>query len=240
MFILSGLIIGIPLILIWFFLRRKAQASMSWPKVPGRIIASQVRQTRDADGQESPEVFLTYSYSVGVTPMQGTRVSIGTRNPNAVVKKYPAGTDVQVYYDPQKPSSAVLEPGGSGITILLIVGVLVIIVGVAIGLVQAVSDGGKTDTQGYSAAMELYKQGKFGDARAAFEVLAKDGSTESMVYLGVIYTKGQGVPQDFIEGEKWFILSGELGKKNREVLEKGLTPAQQQQAESMAKAWKSK
>src|SRR5439155_35902 len=89
----------------------------------------------------------------------------------------------------------------------------------------------QADEQPYRVAMGLYDQGKFGEARSAFEQLAQAGSTEAKIYLGVMYAKGQGVPQDYVEAQKWFILAGDSGKKNREAIQEGITAAQQQQAE---------
>jgi len=240
MFFIGGLVIGIPILLIWFFMRRQAQASLRWPKVPGRIVDSRMTQTRDADGDVSEVASVTYAYTVGGTPFQGNRVSIGSGNARASVQKYPAGTDVQVFYDPNKPSSVVLEPGGSGLTALLVVGVVIILVAIVIGVIQKASGGGPTNAQRYSAAMDMYNRSQFVEARSAFEELAQGGSAESKVYLGVMYAKGQGVPQDYVEAQMWFILAGDPGKNDREAMQKGMTPAQQQQAESKAEAWKLK
>jgi len=233
MFFLVGLLIGVPLLLIWFYLRRQAQASLRWPTVPGRIVDSRLIQTRDADGDAAPTAAVTYAYAAGGLTLQGNRVSIGGRDARSVVEKYPAGTDVQVAYDPNKPSSAVLEPGGAGMNALLALGVIVIVACILLGVFFQ-----RADAQPYRAAKDLYDQGKFGEARPAFEQLAQSGSTEAKVYLGVMYAKGQGVPQDFVEAQKWFILAGDSGKKNRQAIQAGITAAQQQLAESKALAWK--
>jgi hypothetical protein len=140
----AGLVIGIPILLIWFFLRRQAQTSLRWPPVPGKIVDSRLIQTRDGDGGASTVASVTYAYTVGGAPLQGNQVSIGVTggNARAIVQKYPAGTDVQVFYDPSKSSSAVLEPGGSGLKALLVVAVVVILGGMVIGLIQTASQSG--------------------------------------------------------------------------------------------------
>ncbi len=53
-------------------------------------------------------------------------------------------------------------------------------------------------------------------------------------HLGVMYAKGQGVKQDFLEAQKWFILAGSSGQNNRAEIRKGLTAAQEQEAETRA------
>jgi len=238
MFFLVGLLIGVPLVLIWFYMRRQAQASLRWPTVPGRIVDSRLVQTRDTDGDAAPTASVTYAYAAGGVALQGNRVSIGGRNARAVVAKYPAGTDVQVSYDPNKPTSAVLEPGGSGMTILLAIGIVVIVASMLLGVFF--QKAAQANDQPYRAAMDLYNQGKFSEARTAFEQLAQGGNTEAKIYLGVMYAKGQGVTQDYVEAQKWFILAGDSGKKNRQAIQEGITPAQQQDAEDKALAWKPK
>ena len=133
MFFLFGLLIGVPLLLIWFYLRRQAQASLGWPTVTGRIVDSRLIQTSDAEG-DNTTASVTYTYAAGGLALQGNRVSIGGRNPCAVIAKYPAGTDVQVFYDPNKPSSAVLEPGGSGMQFLLALAIIIIVASILLGV----------------------------------------------------------------------------------------------------------
>lgn len=244
MFILAGLVIGIPMLLVWFFTRRKARATLSWPAVPGRILDSRVVKGVDQDGDMTTNASVTYAYTVGGAALRGNQVSIGVRGARSSVAKYPAGTDVQVFYDPAKPSSAVLEPGGSGAAVILIIAIVVIVGGITMGFVSGESSSEPAASQpsalNYNAAMELYKQGKFAEAKPAFEALARNGSAEAMVVIGVMYSKAQGVPTDFVEAQKWFILAGDIGKNNRDEVQKGLTPEQQQEAASKAAAWKAK
>lgn len=230
MFIFAGLVIGIPMVLIWFFLRRKAQASLSWPTVPGRIVDSRLAEFRDSDGDVSTVASIKYAYAVQGTPFEGSRVKLSNSTAPASVKKYPTGTDVPVYYDPAKLASALLEPGGSGLKALLVVGLLVMLGGTLMQAFPAATKGGQGSTQAYDSAVGLYNQGKFAEARPAFETAAHTGSAEAKVYLGVMYAKAQGIPQDFVEAEKWFIQAGEPAKKNRLALQKGLTPAQEQES----------
>jgi|HubBroStandDraft_6_1064221.scaffolds.fasta_scaffold150017_2 TPR repeat protein len=244
MFILASLVIGIPMLLVWFFMRRKAQATLRWPSTPGRIVDSRVVKGVDQDGDLTTDASVTYAYSVGGASLKGNRVSIGKRGARSSVQKYPSGTDVQVFYDPAKPSSAVLEPGGSGVTLVLVIGIAVILGGIGFGAVSGETSPPQAPAQAtaqqYNAAMELYNQGKFVEARSALESLARNGSAESMVVIGVMYVKAQGVPSDVVEAQKWFILAGDVGKANREEVKKGLTPTQQQEAETKAAIWKSK
>jgi hypothetical protein len=81
---------------------------------------------------------VTYSYTVNGQALQCSRVKFSPARGKKVVAKYPTGNAVQVFFDPQQPSSAVLEKGGST-KVMLLVGVAVIVgcclVGVLIGSV---------------------------------------------------------------------------------------------------------
>jgi|GEM_PF-2996725 len=70
---------------------------------------------------------------------------------------------------------------------------------------------------------------------------AEQGFALAEFNLGVIYANGQGVAKDLIEAHKWFNLAGSGGYsdgiKNRELLEKILTPDQMTDAKQRASAW---
>jgi hypothetical protein len=139
MFIVGGLLLGGAIVLMWFFMRKQAQASLQWPATPGTIVDSRLITKMDSEGDESIEASITYAYTVGGSALQGSRIKIGASSARSMVQQYPTGADVQVYYDPAKPSSAVLEPGGSGLTLLLVIGIIVMIGGVVIGVMKGTS-----------------------------------------------------------------------------------------------------
>ncbi len=67
--------------------------------------------------------------------------------------------------------------------------------------------------------------------------------------LGLMYAKGQGVPQDYVEAHKWSDLAASRhrpGKKrddsvhDRNFLAKRMTPAQIAEAQRLAREWKPK
>ena len=232
------LFIGIILLLFWFFQSRRAGATQKWFSVPGRIMDSRLVESRDTEEGRTWNASVTYVYQVGGAQFQGNRVAVGGGKGSAkqIVQRYPAGAVVQVFYDPQKPNAAVIERGSGGLTPLLIIAIVMCVVGLVIIVGGAILNGGSQ--QSYSQAVDLYNNKDYAGARTAFEQLARNGNEQAKVYLGVMYTKGQGVPQDFVEGQKWFILAGDAGKKNSEVVKKGLTAAQEEQAEREAREWK--
>ena len=236
---LIGALIGVPFILFWYFLRRRGARSLSWPSVSGRVVESKLVFFKDSDGNSSPEAQLRYTYDVAGAVLSGSTVAIaGGGQPAKTIEKYPVGTAVQVFYDPNKPSSAVLVPGGKGLNSLLVVGIALIVLTTGFGIARSFMTGHPAPpTESYSQAVGLYSAGKFDQAEPEFQTLARGGREDAKVYLGVMYAKGQGVKQDFLEAQKWFILAGGSGKNNRAEIRKGLTVAQEQEAEHRAVSW---
>lgn len=103
---------GVIVIIMSSVIGRKAMASLTWPSVTGTVLVSQmVEETSGEVSGYSPLV--TYSYAVSGQALQSSRVAFVASKSKKVVAKYPKGSPVQVYFDPQQPSKAVLEKGGS-------------------------------------------------------------------------------------------------------------------------------
>ncbi len=64
----------------------------------------------------------------------------------------------------------------------------------------------------------------FPAARALFEQAAALGHPKSRTSLGFMHNGGQGVPQDFIEAAKWYMVAGDQGDEEARVYLKKLTP----------------
>ena len=82
-----------------------------------------------------------------------------------------------------------------------------------------------------------------------FRLAAEQGAATAQVYLGVMYQKGQGVPQDYVQAHMWSNLAaarmqpGELrdfAVKNRDDTEKRMSRAQVGEAQRLAREWKPK
>ncbi|MGA2435349.1 MAG: SEL1-like repeat protein, partial [Bryobacteraceae bacterium] len=60
--------------------------------------------------------------------------------------------------------------------------------------------------------------------------------------LGLMYAKGQGVPQDYIQAHMWFNLAGASGNadaiKERDAIGSKMTPDQIAEAQRLAREWK--
>lgn len=119
-FIIAIVLGGVLLIVAGrsIFLGRKSQ---SWPTTPGTVLYTgmETYQSRDEDGSLSTTYGATiqYSYEVGGTTFQSNRrtfteVKTSSRRRVAqILERYPQGSAVSVYYDPNDPSNCVLETG---------------------------------------------------------------------------------------------------------------------------------
>ena len=82
--------------------------------------------------------------------------------------------------------------------------------------------------EGWSAdltkGMDAAQRGDYATALREWKPLAEQGNTRARFYLGVMYDKGRGVPQDYKTAVKWFRLAAEQGdadaQTNLERLEK--------------------
>ena len=96
----------------------KAEASKNWPKVSGVIKSSTVNQSTDKDRNTSYTPNVVFEYALNGRKFTSSTIAVGSgwssnRSSIAyqVTNKYPVGDIVEVAYDPEEPSFAVLETG---------------------------------------------------------------------------------------------------------------------------------
>ena len=63
----------------------------------------------------------------------------------------------------------------------------------------------------YTAGKDAYDRGDYATAFGKLNPLAEGGDAFSEYLLGLMYVKGEGVPQDFKQAEYWFFLAAEQG-----------------------------
>jgi len=63
----------------------------------------------------------------------------------------------------------------------------------------------------FQDGLDAYKRQDYKTAYKLWLPLAEQGDADAQVLLGVMYDKGQGVPQDYKESIKWYRLSAEQG-----------------------------
>ena len=78
-------------------------------------------------------------------------------------------------------------------------------------------------------------------ALAQFEEEARHGDARALYTLGIVYSTGQGVPQDYISAHKFFNLAAMKGndeaRGRRAEISMEMTPAQIAEAQRQARAW---
>ena len=119
--------------------------------------------------------------------------------------------------------------------------------GVAQNYRQAVSWFQKAADQGDAGAQSnlgvMYANGKgvarnYTEAIKWYRLAAEQGNSLGQLFLGLMYWNGRGVPENDVEAYAWFLLAAangnELATKDRDILQKTMTPNQiavgQQQA----------
>ena len=100
-------------------LAKEAEASKKWPTVEGIVTQSELNKYCDNEDNDMYSANVRYKYSVGGKEYSDGNIQTldGSTNVKSSVKKtvqkYAVGTQVIVYYDPEFPNTAVLEPGTS-------------------------------------------------------------------------------------------------------------------------------
>jgi hypothetical protein len=127
--------IGAVLIVFGFISARTPGKSKDWPTTPGQILASTINYRRGSRGSRSPYPVVVYLYQVEGRQYQSQRIyfggEVGGSAMTGIIKKYPVGAEVPVYYNPQNPADAVLERSVPMAKVLALVGVILIAVAAA-------------------------------------------------------------------------------------------------------------
>jgi hypothetical protein len=94
----------------------KSQRAKSWPSVQGRVLESSLRAVLDNRGR-TYRAYILYEYAVGGVIRRsdvrrlGEGTSSFTKASSRAVEQYPVGTAVTVFFNPENPADAMLEPG---------------------------------------------------------------------------------------------------------------------------------
>ena len=63
----------------------------------------------------------------------------------------------------------------------------------------------------FQAGVNAYNQGDYETAFKLWLPLAEQGEAEAQYYLGGLYFKGEGVPQDYVQAREWWLKAAEQG-----------------------------
>lgn len=114
---------------------------------------------------------------------------------------------------------------------------------------QELAEGGNPEAQYELAGFHHYGRTgpvNFEKARMWYERAAKQGNTDAMLGLAVVYGFGQGVPQDKLAAFRWLVIAGtqnlsptdaEKVASTRDHLAQGLTPQEIEAALAEARAF---
>ena len=114
------LLIGAGLSVWGWSILQNARASANWPAADGQIVSSEVTHSTDAEGGDSYSPEVNYTFQVNEQSYVNSRIKFGEnsyssrRKAEEIAAAYPTGQGVTVYYEPEDPRNAVLEPGVSG------------------------------------------------------------------------------------------------------------------------------
>lgn len=130
--------IGAVMVFIGLRNRRRAEASQSWFPAAGVVkVANLKKHYRKGGVDYEPKV--EYTYTIMGTPYEGKRLCFGT--PRLTYKKateklslYPPGGKIVAYYNPDKPTEAVLEREAPGVGGILFGGILLLLFGIGLAV----------------------------------------------------------------------------------------------------------
>lgn len=123
-----------------FELRDRARGMAAWPSVRGRVTGGAVvaKGTLE-DGSPAYYPVIRYQYVVAGQEYQGERrllINVGVGGTlrglaQRVIDRYPVGSEVTVFHDPQDPGAAVLErtDPSAGPTVLFALGAALVAAG---------------------------------------------------------------------------------------------------------------
>src|SRR6266481_1968507 len=95
----------------------RGYGSRRWPQTPGRITRSFVLVGDDGGGSDTYTPQIEYEYTVEGTDYRGRLLQhgqIGSWNrerAEQVIARYPSGANAIVFFDPRRPTTAVLSQG---------------------------------------------------------------------------------------------------------------------------------
>lgn len=118
--------------------RRKGSASQTWPAAGGVITKAWIEENQDTDEEGYTSTTYTpkweYQYEVGQETYNSSRISFGgvsgygrRKKAEEELSRFLINSQVRVYFDPAKPSDAVLVRGTKGTMGGIIIGIVLLV-----------------------------------------------------------------------------------------------------------------
>ncbi len=138
------LILGLWALLAGMSMGIEGWQAEKWPQADGRIILSRVQEWRAPGKIRIARLCLDmdYLYMVDDKIFEGHRLNSGWRcfasedHIRQILKRYPTGREVKVFYNPKNPGKSLLEPGISW-SVLFLAGIGIINLSIAMPLIRS-------------------------------------------------------------------------------------------------------
>jgi hypothetical protein len=120
--------------------RNKAKKAGGWPSVPGKVIEARLEEHASTDPEDfsmanfRPVIAYQYEVNSQVYTSNKTGVIAMNYDQKTAQKKldaFPVGSALTVYYNPEKPEDALLNPSKGTANIFLIIGIVALVVSCA-------------------------------------------------------------------------------------------------------------
>jgi TPR repeat protein len=103
----------------------------------------------------------------------------------------------------------------------------------------------------FEDAAAAYERGDYKTASRLWRTLAEQGLAMAQLNLGIMYAKGNGVPQDYVQAHMWLNLAAarfpasdaenlNVAVGTLDIVASRMTPAQIAEAQKLAREWKPK
>jgi len=93
----------------------------------------------------------------------------------------------------------------------------------------------------FEVGMDAYNRKAYATALREWRPLAKQGDADAQYNLALMYDRGYGVPQDYVQAHMWYHLAGANGHIDavtlRDRLAKHMSPADISEAQRLAREW---
>jgi hypothetical protein len=140
-------LLGAGVFLIGLFKVRKVRASRSWIRATGVIVQASVRESFSQGSDDSPDSWsyapeVQYQFQAGGREFRGDRISFDRRayqtkqQAQAALARYPAGGQVEVFFDPANPAQSVLQRASGSGWVLVAAGAGVMLLVIAAAMVS--------------------------------------------------------------------------------------------------------
>ena len=102
------------------YAQNRENAAQTWPTVSGQVVTSVAKMHRGSKHRNVAYPHVSYTYEVNGKTYHSRNImaggEIGGMNVETTLARYPQGSSVTVYYDPNNPKDAILEAGNKTIS----------------------------------------------------------------------------------------------------------------------------